>query len=160
MAWLNLSDWRTAKRHRNQRQRLIAVVLLSLFSLLNITAVVDPLYSQFTLHNLDVVHSRVTQWQTAQQNQLSAATRYQQDSSAIQQQVNQVSQILTLELSNLMGLNIDRVHWTSSQLSLSGTYHSPAELTQLSERLRHDGAQSVQLQLKAHNHAQLDVYRP
>ena len=59
-----------------------------------------------------------------------------------------------------MGLNIDRVHWTSSQLSLSGTYHSPAELTQLSERLRHDGAQSVQLQLKAHNHAQLDVYRP
>ena len=73
MAWLNLSDWRTANRHRNQRQRLIAVVLLSLFSLLNITAVVDPLYSQFTLHNLDVVHSRVTQWQTAQQNQLSAA---------------------------------------------------------------------------------------
>ena len=122
MAWLNLGDWRTAKGTEIS-DNVLSPLFLSLFSLLNITAVVDLIQSVYPSQLRCSPFTRDSMANSPTKSVISA-TRYQQDSSAIQQQVNQVSQILTLELSNLTGLNIDRAHWTSSQLSLSGTYHA------------------------------------
>ncbi|OIN03209.1 hypothetical protein BFR57_11015 [Idiomarina sp. MD25a] len=159
MAWLNLNDWQSAIQRKKQRQRLSVVIALMLFNGVCALFVNLPVYLQFFAQNLGEVETKVAQWHRAEEDQKAAALRQFDQAVQAQHQIALLKQLIKFGRDELSGLNLKQARWTSSQLSLSGTYVNTAQLTRLSESLRHGGEQSVQLQLQKHHHAQVDIFK-